>query len=862
MSESISQGIPQLRLSKDKSLILYKCNDISFTNLKQSGFNCEKSNKKPDQLIAIGEKEKHILVAIEDKLKDTQLDEAIEQLKENYLGNLPNTHFFIARAGNKVKVLYRDKASNLTEINTLYKGFPVDVFGKEIILGKNNEIMKYLGMLSQSILKGKQPTNNEFDVEPSVDYFNPLTEFPNLIKSLWQKIFVSTGEEAHRCLDTFVELLVYKGISDAKLLDSDFSISQIKKMPKALNFYKTTIRKFIKDELFPTMGTQPGIIEENAFAFTEQSNTFQSVLDDLDGLGDIANTQLDPDFKRRVLETFLGSSNREGKIKNGQHITPRSVVQTVWRMANPKEGSRIIDPACGVGGFVLEGLNYPYNFDYSKYNVLGIDKSREMITLAKSNMLLHLLDKLALEPHKREEFNELINESFLYTDENGTGTLSQVVSDSSDSGTDRFAVKHPADFIFANVPFFYNGVSEIVKSLKDLGLSEFYEGSGLGIESRFLKYIANQISGLSNFETSPGTAFVIVPAGILKNVNNSIRSYLKENTNILGIVSFPKGMFENNNWKTYMLIFQKKSKVEEYAPVFIYNVEDIGVSLDKYRAPIEKDDLISLEKEWNKRASGISGDPNCKYVPRDEFNKVDKWNKLFDSFEKKVESAIEISQAIDIISDSKDSMENMIDDMKKLEMMNLSEGDFVEVKLGNKDYFETSSPSVKFTITFAKNNKGDTPLFSSKVDGPAEFMQSEKYLPILKDKETIKYSKIISWNIKGDAARDIRIHTEPFYATENRGLIVPKLDSIDLDYVRLYLSENLVTMGDFSRDNEAHVKKVKECFVRFPVEDGEISLKKQLEIVSSYTQYEDIKESIANLGFQFDDLAKKLTIIH
>ena len=59
MSESISQGIPNIILAS--GIKLYKINDISFTSLKKEGFNCLKSSKKPDQIIAKGEA---ILVAI------------------------------------------------------------------------------------------------------------------------------------------------------------------------------------------------------------------------------------------------------------------------------------------------------------------------------------------------------------------------------------------------------------------------------------------------------------------------------------------------------------------------------------------------------------------------------------------------------------------------------------------------------------------------------------------------------------------------------------------------------------------------------------------------------------------------------
>jgi hypothetical protein len=76
MTESISQGIPSLGLG-DQDIKLYKCNDISFTNLKREGFRCEASPNKPDQLVGQGDV---ILIGIEDKLNSNRTDEAIKDI--------------------------------------------------------------------------------------------------------------------------------------------------------------------------------------------------------------------------------------------------------------------------------------------------------------------------------------------------------------------------------------------------------------------------------------------------------------------------------------------------------------------------------------------------------------------------------------------------------------------------------------------------------------------------------------------------------------------------------------------------------------------------------------------------------------
>src|SRR3989337_3641446 len=103
MSESISQGIPFLELTAS-GLKLYKCNDISFTNLKRYGFNCLESNKKPDQIVVYGNS---ILIGIEEKIDSNDIEIAVNDIKSKYLQALPDTKYFIARAGERTKVFFR-----------------------------------------------------------------------------------------------------------------------------------------------------------------------------------------------------------------------------------------------------------------------------------------------------------------------------------------------------------------------------------------------------------------------------------------------------------------------------------------------------------------------------------------------------------------------------------------------------------------------------------------------------------------------------------------------------------------------------------------------------------------------------------
>lgn len=59
-----------------------------------------------------------------------------------------------------------------------------------------------------------------------------------------------------------------------------------------------------------------------------------------------------------AFEIFIGPSL---KGPQGQFFTPRNVVNMVIRMIDPGTTERILDPACGSGGFLVESLRYVWN---------------------------------------------------------------------------------------------------------------------------------------------------------------------------------------------------------------------------------------------------------------------------------------------------------------------------------------------------------------------------------------------------------------------------------------------------------------------------------------------------------------------
>lgn len=69
-------------------------------------------------------------------------------------------------------------------------------------------------------------------------------------------------------------------------------------------------------------------------------------------------TAADRDAVGDAFEVFIGPALRGAE---GQFFTPRNVVQMIVDILDPKPGEKILDPACGSGGFLITALDYVWS---------------------------------------------------------------------------------------------------------------------------------------------------------------------------------------------------------------------------------------------------------------------------------------------------------------------------------------------------------------------------------------------------------------------------------------------------------------------------------------------------------------------
>jgi len=105
-------------------------------------------------------------------------------------------------------------------------------------------------------------------------------------------------------------------------------------------------------------------------------------------VGELQNYTLmnsERDVVADAFETFIGHALKGGQ---GQFFTPRNVVKMMVEILQPSESDKIIDPACGSGGFLIDCLRHVWDFADKKHEKLGWSAAQiqsEKIRIAANN---------------------------------------------------------------------------------------------------------------------------------------------------------------------------------------------------------------------------------------------------------------------------------------------------------------------------------------------------------------------------------------------------------------------------------------------------------------------------------------------
>ena len=330
------------------------------------------------------------------------------------------------------------------------------------------------------------------------------------------------------------------------------------------------------------------------------------------------------DVKGTAYETIVSNTLKQ---EAGQFFTPRNVIKCMVEILNPTINSRVLDPACGSGGFIVMVLDhvrkqitremYPQLSDalleakanteavndkvreYAENMIFGFDFDPDLKKAAKMNMVM------AGDGHS----NIFHINSLEYP--NGTLPDKDVVTkavaksvehkgDSLDCDT-KYALSNAMgkfDMIFTNPPF--GSKVEVASTIADnYELKAYSAPEVLFIEQCY------------NFLKPGGKMGIVLPDGILGNPNTEpVRKWILQHFKLLASIDLPVETFlPQVSVQASLLFLQKKTALEmlqdystEAYDVFMAIAEKVGKDR-RGNVIYERDDdgaeiLFVEKKEW------------------------------------------------------------------------------------------------------------------------------------------------------------------------------------------------------------------------------------------------------------------------
>ena len=233
-------------------------------------------------------------------------------------------------------------------------------------------------------------------------------------------------------------------------------------------------------------------------------------------------------YEKLIIEMRNAAKNR------AVFYTPKSIVQFIVNYINPDfhKNEKIFDPACGMGGFLIESFNKMKPFEKKSEDIVplrektlyGVEKEGEYFLCAVINMLLHDISKPKI-----------------------------YLANSLLKNTKTITSKDQYHIIMTNPT--YGGSEDI--SIKDSLPNNL---KGASTELHFLYYVLESLR-------DGGRAAMIVPNGVLvdtKKPASLIKKQLMSTCNLHTIIRLPASMFEPyNNISTNILFFEKTGVTEK-----------------------------------------------------------------------------------------------------------------------------------------------------------------------------------------------------------------------------------------------------------------------------------------------------------
>lgn len=267
------------------------------------------------------------------------------------------------------------------------------------------------------------------------------------------------------------------------------------------------------------------------------------------------------DLYEKILKDLQNAGNA------GEFYTPRPLTKFVVEMTDPKFGDKVLDPACGTGGFLVNAL------EYMRSGVKTADEEKKLHSFINGTELKPL-------PHMLAITNMILH---------GVEDPSTILrSDMLSRPYTEYGPKNRVDVILANPPF-----GGMVTDGTELNFPAKFRNKAT--ELLFLVLFVHLLK-------NDGRAGIVVPDGTLfsDGVGANIKEHLLTECNLHTIVRLPAGVFNPYaGVNTNLLFFTKGEPTKE---VWYYQMQlPAGLRAYTKTKPITDKEFDVVKEWWNDR---------------------------------------------------------------------------------------------------------------------------------------------------------------------------------------------------------------------------------------------------------------------
>ena len=330
------------------------------------------------------------------------------------------------------------------------------------------------------------------------------------------------------------------------------------------------------------------------------------------------------DVKGVAYEEIVGSNLRGDR---GEFFTPRNACRMAVTMLNPQPNDRLIDPACGTGGFLITAMNSALEHIESEERgewvdpTNGTDAERQQLWQRRNEYLSKCVTGQDLNPGlvRAAKMNMVMNND-------GTGALHQANSLADPRTWEPEKAQRVQlgsfDIVVTNPPFGTKIVIDDDEILRQYDLAAMWDRGDDGGWAMRMDIHGSPVLQKSQppeilfierciqlLKPGTGRMAMVVPNGILNNpALGYVRRWIMTNTQVMAVVDMSRELFQpKNDTQTSMVLLRRLSEEErnlaeagtlEY-PIFMAITKNIGQ--DKrgntlYRRTETGDDVLVEKK--------------------------------------------------------------------------------------------------------------------------------------------------------------------------------------------------------------------------------------------------------------------------